>query len=175
MLRAGLHEALEDVKFALLMLLPSLLLIHIVLVVFAGWSGRILRRRGRLPSVRALSIFQPAVLSILYMMFQQVFIALNLQMMLGGFYLLFVGPAVLAGFFVVAGAVTLPPRARTGPHEQTTSRLAYALKALTRESLFRDSGQFRGWAAVWGSAGSGGLGCDRDLEAELFDLVGESS
>src|SRR4051794_33141807 len=48
-------------------------------------------------------------------------------------------------------------------------------ESLTRESLFRDSGQFRGWAAVWGSAGSGGLGCDRDLEAELFDLVGESS
>src|SRR4051812_42888424 len=112
MLGAALYEAFEDVKFVLFMLLPSLLLIHIILVVFAGWSGRIIRRRGRLLSVRALNIFQPAVLFILYMMFEQIFVALNLYMILGGFYLLLVGPAVLAGFFVVAGAVTLPPRAR---------------------------------------------------------------
>jgi hypothetical protein len=123
LLRELVVEALDTVRFFLLILLPSWLLTYVILTVCAGWSAQLLRRRGRLPSAKALGFTLGGVFFVLIL---AIYIAVpkgiigQIPYVLDGL-MLFAGPAALTGLSVVIVAAIMPPRRRTGPKQRVNS------------------------------------------------------
>jgi hypothetical protein len=123
LLRELVVEALDTVRFFLLILLPSWLLTYVILTVCAGWSAQLLRRRGRLPSAKALGFTLGGVFFVLIL---AIFIAVpngligQIPYVLDGL-MLFAGSAALTGLSLVIVAAIMPPRRRTGPKQRVNS------------------------------------------------------